>query len=288
MSRFTFIVVALFAMLIVATAQSSSSSSPSSSTGLGGESSLSSGVVMDLSTGANASSSSSSGAGGLGGSSSSSSEISASSSSSTEPNDTSSSGLNDLSSSSEGFESSSSSGGLGNSSSSSGTYDVVPPYVPSNWTDIDVLSNNSAIVVSWGNKSPDNLMYSVGGTEGFIVNGGSGQAIRLGYGSTYNLTIDSLAAPYGFYIDVTPQGDNPAGNVTVPITVAGSYNFTVNATSISGETTNNNVVFLYYASNSMPFAGGAAIIGTQSAAALQASIMVIAISAFFALVAPKW
>jgi len=256
MSRIAFFVVAMLAMLLGATAQMSSSSS--------------SGMELD---------SSSSSAEAF----SSSIVVELSSSSTFGDVPSSSSGMEVMSSSGEPVMSSSSGEAMMSSSTGGAT---VPPFVPVNWEQMSFLPDGATINVTWGAKSSDNLMFNVGTTNGFIVNGVSGGAVRLGLGHTYNITIDSIAAPFGFYIDVDPMGDKTNGNVTQPILAAGSYAFTINSTNINDQ--QSQTVFLYYASNSVSYAGGAAILGHQSAAALQASIMVMVISAFFALMFPKW
>lgn len=255
MARLAYILFAFVAMLCVALAQDSSSSSTGitilSSTGE---------VILSSSSSAAALSSSSSSAAVL--SSSSSAEASSSSSGSTI----------DSSSSSE----------LMMSSSSSWVNPL--PYVPANWNDFDVYANDTLFQVKWGPKTSDNLMFGVGGSNGFIIDDISGRALRLTRNFAYRFNISADAATEGLYISWDAEGGNTAGsNISTPILAPGNYTIILTGIPDSDQPT-----YLYYASNRTQFAGGAIVLGSQSAAALQASFLVMAISAFVALFFPKW
>jgi len=126
-------------------------------------------------------------------------------------------------------------------------------------------------------------MHGFGTPLGFSVNNVSGGPLHVLSGFVYNFTLDATAASHGLYFSYDPEGNNPLGsNISQPITTPGSNFVTIPYLN------NNTVVFLYYASADTPFAGGAVIIGKQSAAALQASFAIMIISAFVSLVFPKW
>lgn len=191
-------------------------------------------------------------------------------------------------SSSSSIEAVSSSSGSSSSGefmlSSSSSWVNPHPYVPTNWNDLAVYANDTMFRVHWGPKSAENLMNGVGSSDGFIIDDVSGRALRLTRDFVYRVEITAAAAAEGFYISWDAEGGVTTGsNISTPITAAGNY-----TVILTGIPPSDQPTYLYYASNSNNFAGGAIILGTQSAAALQASFLVMALSAFIALFFPKW
>lgn len=272
MARLSLTVFAFLAMLCIAFAQSSSSSSGDVAAGSSSSGAASSTGLTESSTSIAASST----------------ILVDSSSSGVHVGDSSSGMILDSSSAMELVSSSSAMEDMSSSAmdmTSSSSFNPLP-FVPVNWGDLDIAGNNSVFNITWGNKTENNLMFGIGSTDGFIIDDVSGKTLRLVEGFTYSFMLDSAAAAQGFYVTFDPQGNEIAGSnisfVGVPKTTPGTYNFTLSIPS------SEEHIFVYYASNVNQYAGGAIIIGRQSAAALQASFVVMAVSAFVALLFPKW